>query len=425
MANTPINPYGQSQGNQVTIGTGTRLCYVLAANDTNAEKKKYADAVCDGVHDEVELQQYINLAIANNRSLVLLYGTYILDAPTQKTTNNNDTFLLADLTVNPDSGGKMLIIEGEDQTNRPTIRLSNAAYEAIDNTKQMMLFSVYCEYTYGGKFCMNNLLLKVPWTQKKIVALDLLKFGGNAYVNFVNAYGYISGYNGNSVAAGNPPEKPIEGSIGIRFVGKGPNGEGEINNSVFSAFYEGISINTEWALCSHSGTNFCVYGWTFGHYEGAGISSTTHPIILINCGDERNVNLPRFYNPRPAGQGGLQDIELFAFSFERVASATPGKQLGDYATEETIGAARGVIFYTTGQGQGNKVNEKFWANGHGKNVHTINMAHARTGDTATRAAFAPTFMQKYYDTTLGKEVTCVDEVNKVWKDNAGNTVSNS
>ena len=75
MAKTPINPYGQQQGDQVTLGTGTRLCYVLAANDTPAEKKKYADAVCDGVNDEVELQQYINLAITNNRTLVLLYGT--------------------------------------------------------------------------------------------------------------------------------------------------------------------------------------------------------------------------------------------------------------------------------------------------------------------------------------------------------------
>lgn len=425
MANTPINPYGQSQGNQVTIGTGTRFSYVLAASDTPAEKKKYADAVCDGINDEVELQQYIDLAIENKRRLLLLTGTYYVDAATKKTVNDNDTFLLADLTTPNEDSGKTLIIEGEDYANFALIRLSDAAYEGIDSSKQMMLFSVYCEYTYGGRFAMSNIHFRTPWNQKKVVLFDCLYYGGYARLQDVRCAGYVNDHVSPPVRFDNPPDVAVEGCIGIRFVGKGPNGEGEINNCIVQGCYEGISINTEWTLCSHSGVAQCVYGWTFGHYKGGSTSSSTHPIILLNCGDERNVNLPKFFNPNPSNQGGKQDIEFFAFSFERAANATPGKQVRDFATEETAGAARGVIYYTTGQGQGNNVNVKFWANGHGRNVHSINMAHARTGDTATRAAFAPTFLQKYYDTDLNKEVTCIDEVNKVWKDNAGNTVSNS
>lgn len=429
MANTPINPYGHQQGDQVTLGTGTRLCYVLAANDTAAEKKHYADAVCDGVNDEVEIQQYIDLAIANKRTLVLLAGTYYIDAATKTTQASNDTYIIADLSIasSPNSGGYSLILEGEDPYNRPVIQLSDAAYEAISSSKQMSLFSVYCSSTFGGGVEIKNLQFVTPWNQKKVVLMDFLKFGGWARVHSVRCSAYMVGYNGYTGGSGNPPAVAVDGCIGIRFIAKGPNGSygSEITDCTISGAHEGVSINTEWTVCNHVASIFCVYGWTFGHYAGGSTSSSTHPIVLINCGDERGVNLPYFYSPNPSNQGGRQDIEMIAFSVERNATNTPGKVLGNMAMEQVAGSARGVINYTCGQGQGNYVDRGFWAHGHGKNVHTTDMAHARAGDTATRASYRPNYLQKYYDTDLNKEVTCINTENKTWIDNAGNVVSNS
>lgn len=429
MANTPINPYGQQQGDQVTLGTGTRLCYVLAANDTAAEKKHYADAVCDGINDEVEIQQYIDLAIANKRALVLLAGTYYIDAATKTTQTSNDTYILADLSIasSPDSGGYSLILEGEDPYNRPVIRLSDAAYEAISSSKQMSLLSVTCSSTYGGGVDIKNLRIVTPWNQKKVVLMDFLKYGGYARIHSVSCTAYISGYNGQTVTISNPPAVAVEGCIGIRFIAKGPNGTygSEITDCTISGAHEGVSLNTEWTVCNHVCSIFCVYGWTFGHYAGSSTSSSTHPIVLINCGDERNVNLPYFYSPNPAGQGGKQDIEFIGFSVERNANNTPGKVLGNLAREQVAGSARGVIRYTTGQGAGNNGTTGFWDHGYGKNTHTTDMAHERFGSTSQRVAYRPNYLQKYYDTDLNKEVTCIDTANKTWIDNAGNTVSNS
>jgi hypothetical protein len=275
---------------------------------------------------------------------------------------------------------------------------------------------------------IKNIYFRTPWNQKKVVLVDFLKFGGYARLHSILCASYISGYDGHTVGGGNLPDVAVEGSIGIRFIAKGPQGVygSEITDCFVNGAYEGVSINSEWTICNHVCPMYCVYGWTFGHYYGGGgTKSTTHPILLLNCGDERNVNLPYFYSPNPSNQGGRQDIEMIAFSVERNATNTPGKALGNMAMEQVAGSARGVINYTCGQGQGNYVDRGFWAHGHGKNVHTTDMAHARAGDTATRASYRPNYLQKYYDTDLNKEVTCINTENKTWIDNAGNTVSNS
>ena len=140
-------------------------------------------------------------------------------------------------------------------------------------------------------------------------------------------------------------------------------------------------------------------------------------MLLLNCGDERNVNLPKFY-----GNSGLQDIEMYAFSVERSAPNTPGGVLGNLATEQIQGSFRGVVNYSTGLGSGNFVNIGFWEYGHGHGMRTTDTSHLQAGTTATRNTYRPNFMQRYFDTTLNKLVICVDEENGTWKDTMGNAV---
>ncbi len=55
--------------------------FVVAASDSAASSKKQADYVCDGVDDQVEIQAAIDALPANGGKVLLLEGTFILDAP--------------------------------------------------------------------------------------------------------------------------------------------------------------------------------------------------------------------------------------------------------------------------------------------------------------------------------------------------------
>lgn len=404
--------------------------FVIAASNTPNNLKEFADAVCTGTNDEVVLNSALEGARIIGKKIKLLRGDYYLDAPTKNYNSTSDAFLLANTSpvgapYYPNSNS--IIIEGESWASgmRPTIHVSDAAYEALDDSTQYSMVAVYDNTNYGGHVEIKNVGFQFPWNQKKIVALDLYKYGGYARLHSIRATAYTNGYDGHTVNISNPPAVAVEGCIGIRFIGQGPNGTygSEITDTNASGFNEGICINTEWTICTHVISIFCVTGWVFGKYRYSGSngtfsSSATHPIVLINCGDERGVNLPYFYY-----NSGKQEIEMIAFSIERNAANTPGGVLGDFAKEGTAGTFRGSISYCQGQGAGNNENAQFWEYGHGHNMRTVNTSQKLSGTTTERNGYYNVnYLQRFYDTTLGKEVICVDEENRTWKDAEGNTV---
>lgn len=403
-----------------SIGLKNRI--IIAASNTPEELAAMADIKCTGSNDEVALNSAIAAAIENGYSIFMLRGDYYLDAPTKTYASNNDAFLLID--TSPASGSSVsrsLLIEGENPAYglHPMLHLSNSAYEALDASKQYSFLAIYDSTQYGGFVELKNFRIYYPSNQKKVCALDFVRFGGYARVHSVSATAYTNGYNGQEVTISNPPAVAAEGCVGIKFIGKGPNGTygSEITDCNFSGFNEGICINTEWTVCNHVCSIFCVTGWVFGKYTTSNIHAQCHPTVLICCGDERGVNLPVFYN----SQNGLQNIDMIAFSIERNANNTPGGVLGNYATERVQGSSRGRIDYTQGQAS-NSTTARFWEYGHGHNMTTRNMAHAASGATSVRNGYNPNYMQRFYDETLGKEVICVNEQNKTWKDGAGNVV---
>lgn len=401
-----------------TAGLKNRI--IVAASNTPEELAAKADIKCTGTNDEVELQSAIDNAIGNGLGVLLLRGDYYLDAPTKKYSSNNDTFLLID--TSPASGSsvsKFLCMEGENPAVRPIIHMSDTAYEALGSSTQYHLVGITDSTQYGGFVELKNIIFQLPSNQKKVVVLDFLNYGGYARIHSVYCYGYTNGYNGQQITISNPPSVSVDGCVGIKFVGKGPNGSygSEITDCNIYGFNEGICINTEWTVCNHVCSIFCVTGWVFGKYTSSNIHAQCHPTVLICCGDERGVNLPVFYN----SQNGLQNIDMIAFSIERNANNTPGGVLGNYATERVQGSSHGRIDYTQGQAS-NSTTARFWEYGHGHNMTTRNMAHAASGSTSVRNGYNPNYMQRFYDETLGKEVICVNEQNKTWKDGAGNVV---
>jgi hypothetical protein len=290
---------------------------------------------------------------------------------------------------------------------------------------------------YGGKVFIDNLRVRLPYNQKKICAIDMVDYGGWARIHNTDCHGFTSGYNGQTIDMSNPPRQAVDGCIGIRFIGKGPNGGygSEIFNGTIAGFNEGVSINTEWTVCYHISPYFCVKSWVFGRYTRGTVHASEHPTVLIMCGSERSNSPALFYQ-----NSGFQQIEIIAFSIERGAQNCPtdangNKVLGPLAKVEGGSGNglefRGSISYTTynWQGVANSPSIGFWEFGHGHGMKTTDASHAQAGPTSLRNTYRPNFMQRYFDTSLGtngKEIICIDESgnngNGTWVDANGNIV---
>ena len=125
-------------------------------------------------------------------------------------------------------------------------------------------------------------------------------------------------------------------------------------------------------------------------------------------------------------QKAKQQVDLINFNLEVHAGAlgavesTPNSFCGNI--DFTAYGSSNSSINTTQGSRYNRVDIKFWEEGSGRAFRTRNMAHELMGDTATREWYYPTFMQKYFDTDLNKEIICVDEHQRIWKDAMGNVV---
>ena len=102
-------------------------------------------------------------------------------------------------------------------------------------------------------------------------------------------------------------------------------------------------------MCISCGATGGRYGFTFGNYPTN--CGGNHSLTLINCMDERNINLPLFNQCGDSdGRGGRlqggQEVTLISFNMERVERQTPGGKLGDLMREMYPGTWRGSIDFT-------------------------------------------------------------------------------
>ena len=220
-------------------------------------------------------------------------------------------------------------------------------------------------------------------------------------------WAYEKSYAG-AVKIGVPPKVSVEGCVGVRSVG-GSNQSSitDYKHIRTEGFYEGFKMAGEHVVMENCVAMYCVYGYTFGNFAwGAG---SNHPITLINCCDERNVNFPLFVANGEYGNSsktGRQAIDFINFNLERIQYCTPGKVLGKYAEEVNKGVFYGKIEYTIQDEfgtYGNTQKMPFWeTDGSGVNMISENQAHKLRGTTSERLTYAPNYNQQYFDTDLNK-----------------------
>lgn len=406
----------------------------VVASDASAEDKLAADYQCTGTNDELVIQQAVNAIYSKGGGTLLLsIGTFKIDSfPNYDGNDDGGSYTAVLIPSNNTTGyeiriiGDLLPYGGNGGTK---IVVSDTCYEGLNSSRKYKIFRSTYQSSLAAKakvsLFMMNIGIQLPWNQKKIMCIDLL-YCNRVYLQFIQCSGYRSGYNGQTVSIQNPPAVAVEDCVGIRMTGGSNYGTVcDYKNISCAGFYEGFKVGGEHVVGINLSGIFNVYSYTFGNYPWA--EGFNHPITLINCCDERSVNLPLFAycsEGRNNSASG-QQISIIDFNVERIAAYTPGKQLGNLARELVPGTFHGDISYTIQSQYGGSplsTTMKFWEDGHGQRFQSRNSTQLLACDTTTRNSYAPNYLQRIWDTTLGKEVICVDTANKTWKDAMGNTV---
>lgn len=398
--------------------TQAKISFLVAAADAPSWQKEKADYICTGTNDEIVIQRAVNALASTGGRIVLSIGTFYIDS-FPNTRSGSDypycAIMLPQNSVEYDIEGTNFKL-----TNGGTeIQISETCYEGLDSSKYYCVIGAgYVANQINARIGLQlrNIRMRAPWNQKRIMFLDCLKIS-RVYAQFCNFACYLSGYNGHIVNLDNSVDPPIQGCVGIRSTGGSNYGIMlDFRNISCSGFYEGIKVGGEHFVGINLGASQCHYGYTFGNYTMTGISE--HDAILINCSDERNMCGPYFHNC-----ASHQAVYLIGFNMETVAAYIPGGERLQEATEQTPGKFRGRVEYTImNSSWWNDPKLKFWEHGHGHGFISRNMAHLPACSTTERNSYAPDYLERIWDTTLGKEVVCVDTANKTWKDTMGNTV---
>ncbi len=217
------------------------------------------------------------------------------------------------------------------------------------------------------------------------------------------------------------------GCIGLTMTDGSNNSFSNYTNVQTYGFDEGIQVGGEHVVCINCGAAIGRYGFTFGNYVTD--CGSNHPITLINCMDERNINLPLFNMCGDSdGKGGRlqgrQEVTLISFNMERVERQTPGGKLGDLMREVHPGTWCGSIDFTLQPAwcSLNAIDFKLWeSDGSGKNIRTRNSCHKMICTTEERLSYYPTLGQQIFDTDLNKMLICIDPDRKKWVDLMGNS----
>lgn len=381
--------------------------YIASFNATSYEKER-ANIICDGVNDELDIQNAIDL-LPSTGTIILSGGDFYFD----NSYSFNDDINHSCICGYPKYSKSNYFIKGQGcrtLDGNTTIHIRNTVFE----TGETSIFNNYIANFYAdvGAFRFSGLNISdvnivCESGNKNGVVIDLAHSGhgvlhdislsckndGLDYTKFETGLVGIRGYNGYSTGYLNTIDRIAAEGF----------------STAFQLGGEHVVATNLVARTNYIGYSFGDYVYTYGTFD--------HPITLINCADEHSCKLPQFIGNGIAfgNTPSKQEVDMISFNIE-----IDPQIFVDYATESTPDSFCGRIEYTIG-GVGENVTDywKFWKEGSGHLFQTRNMAMAYVGTTATRKSYNAEYNQSYYDTQLGKMLWYI---NDKWIDAFGNQV---
>lgn len=410
---------------------------IVAANNSSSSFKREAHFICDGVNDEIELDE---AAVLSNWSatIYLSNGYFYVDSFIHKTyktqvssgTEFSDYSVITNFMYNGVLSNKNIIGAGK-STNEwgkgTRIYVRESAFANVPDSAEPYVIGGAL-YGSTSRIIVRDIAIRIENNQHKVVCINGQYLGAL----IVDSCTLSAGANVWSETL------PVDGCVGLRGIMGDCNGSDYVLSNTYAiAFRVGFQLGGEHLVAYELGTRFCYYGYTFGEYDygsvyNSGNVTDSHPLTLINCCDEGSRALPKFVKSGMYADGNVaakQQIDLIGWNMEVHTAELQG------AIEVTSGAFCGTIDFvaygetntskdTPGPRRRNRVDIKFWASdSDGKYFRTTNAAHAEMGTTAERLGYWAQKMQRYYDTDLNKMLVCTSEDNQEWRDFNGNIIS--
>ena len=426
--------------NEIRMAFPTVLCFLsafvvradaawtrVAAADSRAEARAEADFVCTGTNDESTIQQAIDACRVNGRQLFFFAGLYHLDSvrdfgdggPKAAVCFRNMHREFAFV------GERRQIIGWSDDmiVNGVVFFLNPRALDGSDGKSVDIFRGEWSDrgIMNGSALRLENVAVFAPDSQHALRAIDLQRVNSAEIHNVtMRAFGAAI-LKGMKYPYGQLKVPHLE-NVGMTLTDGSNNAPVNLVNVSASGFGQGFQVGGEHVVMINCSATFGRYGFTFGNYPYH--CAFDHPITLINCCDEQNVNLPLFNSCGDNGGKlhGRQEVTMISFNCERVAEHAPGKKLGDLMREVRPGSWRGNISFTRQPKWSavNSVDEPIWAeDGSGVGFVTRNNAHKPACGSDERRSYYPQYMQQVYDTDLNKLLICTDPVKRIWRDVQG------
>lgn len=405
--------------------------YVTVAPKNYSGNAK-ADFLCSGKNDEIVIQQAINAADKNNKNILLLNGIYNIDGFHDYYNDNGPKTAICFPNTWKEIGFFGENFEYGFQKrydNGVVFYVSAQALNGISEETDVIRGQwTGAGIQNGSSLHMENIAVVLANNEHKIRCVDLRRTDRVEVKNIsLVSYGDLIAPN-SPLGLGTLPPIPAKGCIGLTMTDGSNYGFSNYVNVHTYGFDEGIQVGGEHVVCINCGALIGTYGFTFGNYKTN--CGSNHPITLINCMDERNINMPLFNACGDSdGKGGYlqggQEVSLISFNMERVESQTPGGKFGDFMKEVYPGTWRGNIDITIQPAwcHTNAADCQIWENdGSGSGIKTRNSCHKQVCSTKERLSYYPTLGQQIFDTDLNKMVVCTDPHAKKWVDFNGNIV---
>ena len=379
---------------------------IVASSNSSAEDKLIADFVCDGVNDEVELQMAVDVFSEKSGKVILCNGDYYIDSLTY---SGSATYGYFGIMIANENDQREIIIEGVNApyrtsgtmgiTGSPVLHLTQSAYDLLGVYDTFTMIGTIPNiatgnFTYPGRSLITkNIGIMFPNNQKKMIGIDAY------YCTIFKCDSIIVSLN----LSQENIKYPVSGCIGINGIQTIMYGEGyRMDNCFVYGMRVAYNCSGEHLIMIGCGARFCSYPFIVGLGTGG---QGTHPQTLINCCDECCTYGIRFIG----GIGSTdQSVSLIDYNTEYDQGGYWMKKV--FAQEETPGVYSGVITFTSTwsqQGEYSGVykntDAQFWESGSGINFRTVNTHDLISGTTSNRPV-CPNLYQRYFDTTLGKEV---------------------
>ena len=398
----------------------------VAAADSRSAAKETADYICTGSHDELVIQRAIDDCAASGRQLFLFAGVYRLDAVHDFTDGGpRAAVMIRNMHRAFDMVGERRQVTGWAkgmETNGVVLYLKGEALPADGESIDILRGEWSREGIMNGSALrLENVAVWAPDSQHELRALDLQRVNSLELRNVqLRALGTAL-MAGLRYPYGNPPP-PVAGNIGVTLTDGSNNVPVNLVNVSSAGFGQCFQVGGEHVVMVNCAATFGLYGYTFGNYPYH--CAFNHPVTMINCCDEQNVNMPLFASCGDDGGElhGRQEVTMISFNFERVAEHVPGQRLGDLMRETRPGTWRGQIGFTT-QPKWHDINAvdlPLWAeDGSGTGFRTVNNAHKPACTSDERRSYYPQYMQQIFDLDLNKLVICTDPATRKWVDALG------